>query len=230
MSTNLKRLVPRAIKRPIKEMLLRRQLRHAIKAIGGLPVGGSPSRQQLIDLITGWSNEGFAANLEYLEAVAEHALETKGPVLECGSGVTTILMGILCGKRNIGVWSLEHYDEWRQRVAGVLAENDIAGVHVCAAPLIEYGEFVWYDPPLAQLPETFSLVICDGPPGTIKGGRYGLLPVLGDRLRVGATILLDDAGRPGEAELIRRWENEADFNTEIMGSQERGFAVMQRLS
>ena len=97
-------------------------------------------------------------------------------------------------------------------------------------PLVGYGEFVWYDPPLAQMPDEFSLVICDGPPGTTKGGRYGLLPVLGDRLRAGATILLDDAGRPAEAELIRRWENEAHFKTEIRGDRERGFAVMQRLS
>ncbi|HET6973728.1 MAG TPA: hypothetical protein VFH96_06855, partial [Pyrinomonadaceae bacterium] len=146
----------------------------------------------------------------------------------CGSGVTTILMGILCGKRNVDVWSLEHYDEWRQRVSGVLADNDIAGATVCSAPLVEYGEFVWYDPPLAQMPEAFSLVICDGPPGSTKGGRYGLLPVLGDRLQE-ATILLDDAERPGEAELIERWENEAHFETEVRGGKERGFAVMRRL-
>ena len=211
-------------------MLLRRQLRHAVKAIGGLPVGESPNRQQLTELITGWSNEGYAADLEYLEAVAGHAVRCNGPVLECGSGVTTILLGLLCGKRNIQVWSLEHFDEWRQRVSGVLADNGIAGAHVCSAPLVEYGEFVWYDPPLPEMPEAFSLVICDGPPGSTKGGRYGLLPVLGDRLPPGATILLDDAGRPGEAELIKRWETEARFETEIRGSQERGFAVLRRLS
>ena len=230
MSVNIRKLVPPSIKRPVKDMLLRRQLRQAIKTIFRLPAGESPSRQQLIDLISGWSNEGFSANLEYLEIVAEHAATTEGPVLECGSGVTTILMGILCGKRNIAVWSLEHYDEWRQRVSGVLSDNDIAGVHVCAAPLIEYGEFVWYDPPLTKMPEAFSLVICDGPPGTTKGGRYGLLPVLDKRLPPGATILLDDAGRPAETELIRRWENEAHFKTEIRGDRERGFAVMRRLS
>ncbi|HYV13865.1 MAG TPA: hypothetical protein VE980_23365 [Pyrinomonadaceae bacterium] len=230
MGANIKKLVPRSIKRPVKEMLLRRQLRHAIKTIGRLPVGEGPNRRQLTELITGWSNEGFVANLEYLEAVADHSLKSKGPVLECGSGVTTILMGILCGKRNIDVWSLEHYDEWRQRVSGVLSDNKIAGVHVCSAPLVEYGEFVWYDPPMAQMPEAFSLVICDGPPGSTKGGRYGLLPVLGDRLPAGAMILLDDAGRPGEAELIKRWENEARFETEIRGSQEHRFAMMRRLS
>ena len=230
MSANIKKLFPRSLKRPVKNMLLRRQLRQAIKTIGRLPVGKSPNRRQLTELITGWSNEGYAANLEYLEAVAEHAVKCQGPVLECGSGVTTILTGILCGKRGIDVWSLEHFEEWRQRVSGVLAENGIASAHVCSAPLVEYGEFVWYDPPLTQIPETFSLVICDGPPGSTKGGRYGLLPVLGERLPPGSSILLDDAARPGEAELIKRWENEAGFETKIRGSQERGFAVMLRLS
>ena len=45
---------------------------------------------------------------------------TKGPMLECGSGVTTILMGILCGRRNVEVWSLEHFGEWRDRVSETL--------------------------------------------------------------------------------------------------------------
>ena len=38
------------------------------------------------------------------------------------------------------------------------------------------------------------------PPGSTRGGRYGLLTVLGERLAPGCTILLDDAGRPDERE------------------------------
>jgi Methyltransferase domain len=228
MSVNVKKLVPKWLKRPAKEMLLRRQLRAAVKTIARLPTGQIPSRQQLSELIAGWSNEGYAANLKYLEAVAENSVTTKGPILECGSGVTTILMGVLCGRRNVEVWSLEHFPEWRKRVSETLRSNDISGVHVCSAPLVEYGDFVWYDPPLAQIPKEFSLVICDGPPGSTKGGRYGLLPVVGDRLPPGSTILLDDAGRPGEVELIKRWEAEARFETNIIESEGRGFAVMRR--
>ena len=228
MSVNVKKFVPKSIKRPVKEMLLRRQLHSAIKNIGNLPAGQVPSRQLLSELIAGWSNEGYAANLEYLEAVARHATTTPGAILECGSGATTILMGLLCAKRNVEVWSLEHADEWRERVSETLKNNGISGVHVCAASLVEYEEFVWYSPPLAQMPEQFSLVICDGPPGTTKGGRYGLLPVMGERLPVGSTILLDDAGRPGEAELIKRWENEAQFETEVIDTARSKYAVMRR--
>ena len=229
MSVKLKKLLPKSIKQPVKNMLLRRRLRDAVRAIRELPEGQIPDRHQLSELITGWSNEGYVANLEYLEAVAKSAVGTSGPVLECGSGATTILLGILCGRRNIEVWSLENSVEWRERVTNALKSNGISGVHVCTAPLIEYRDFVWYDPPLAQMPEEFSLVICDGPPGTTRGGRYGLLPVMDNRIPPGSTILLDDAGRPGEAELIKKWEDETDFETHLVKTQGSEYAVMRRI-
>ena len=137
-------------------------------------------------------------------------------------------MGVLCAKRNVEVWTLEHADEWRKRVLQTLKTNGVLGVHVCAAPLVEYGEFVWYAPPLSQMPEHFSLVICDGPPGSTKGGRYGLLPVMGDRLPVGSTILLDDAGRPAEAKLMEQWKSEARLETEVIETQQSKYAVIRR--
>lgn len=229
-SVQFRKLLPRWLKRPVKKELLRRQLRRAIREIGRLPAGEIPSRQLISELMAGWSNEGYAANLEYLEEVAKNAVGTGGPILECGSGATTILLGILCERRKIDVWSLEHLADWQERVTNVLARNGISGVHVCSSPLIEYGDFVWYDPPLAQMPKEFSLVICDGPPGMTKGGRYGLLPVIGRRLPPGSVILLDDAGRPGEAELLRKWESEVAFTTDLIESQGHVFAVMRRQS
>ena len=47
------------------------------------------------------------------------------------------------------------------------------------------GSFVWYDVPKDVWPAEFRLVVCDGPPGDMKGGRYGLLPLVGARLPPG---------------------------------------------
>ena len=227
MNTNIRKVFPKWLKRPIKQALLNYQLRNAIRKIrnAGTVV---PSRQLLSQLIVGWNNAGYAANLGYLEAVAKFAGDTHGPVLECGTGATTILLGILSERCNIEVWSLEHSLEWKTRIAQVLAQNKIAQVRVCWSPLMEYGDFVWYKPPLEQMPKEFSLIICDGPPGSTKGGRYGLLPILGNRLHPGSKILLDDASRPGELELIKRWQREADFQTEFAGTPEHEYAVMRR--
>src|SRR5262245_56670862 len=123
-------------------MLMRRQLRRAIKAIRKLPEGQIPSRRLLSALIEGWGNQGFAATIDYLAAVAKNSVNTRGPILECGSGATTLLLGVLCGLRNVEVWTLEHSPEWLQRVVEALKRNGISGVHVCESPLVEYGDFV----------------------------------------------------------------------------------------
>ncbi|MGH9904212.1 MAG: hypothetical protein ACRD8U_01365, partial [Pyrinomonadaceae bacterium] len=64
---DVKKWVPKWLKQPVKRLLLQRQLQGAIQNIRNLPVGQIPSRNQLSELIAGWSNEGYAANMEYLE-------------------------------------------------------------------------------------------------------------------------------------------------------------------
>ena len=220
--------MPKFVKRPIKSFLLKRQLRHAIEKIRRLHNGVVPDRQLLSELMVGWGNEGYAANLDYLAEVAKRAVSADGPVLECGSGATTILLGVLCASRQIEVWSLEHSAEWRARVIELLEQSGISGSRVCRAPLVEHGEFDWYDPPLADMPKSFSLVICDGPPGSTKGGRYGLLPIMNHRLRRGSYVLVDDASRSAEAEMIERWEREFQFETTVVNAPGGKFAVMRR--
>ena len=222
----LKRFVPAPLKRAAKEALLDRTLRNAIRRVADLPLGVVPSRELLGDLLVGWGNEGFAAQTDYLEEVSRQAARTSGPVLECGSGLTTIMLGLLAGRRGVQTWSLEHFPEWQARVTSVLERFEIPNVHICSAPLRSYGEFAWYDPPLAELPQEFQLVICDGPPGSTAGGRYGLLPVMGERLPAEAVILLDDATRPGEVEVLRRWTSETKLS--VSSLEENKFAVITR--
>lgn len=224
----IKKFIPKSIKRPIRQALRESQLRRAIREIASLGEHQMPSRAVLSELILGWDNEGYAANLDYLEAVARSSIESRGHILECGSGATTLLLGILCARRNIQVWSLEHSSTWQMNITQVLEAHGISHAQVCFSPLIDYGTFDWYDPPLLQMPDRFSLVICDGPPGTTRGGRYGLLPVMSDRLVQECQILLDDAGRPGEKELINRWKTEYDLKATTCGSPEHSFAVLSR--
>jgi hypothetical protein len=49
---------------------------------------------------------------------------------------------------------------------------------------------------------------------------------MGQRLRAEAVILLDDATRPGEVEVLRRWTNEAKLRVSSTG--ENKFAVITR--
>ena len=220
----LKRLVPAQIKRPARKAVLSYLFRQAMRDLGRLQVGEVPSSALLKKLRVGWDNQGWDAKLDYFKTIAERAAVTEGPVLECGSGLTTLLLGQLAGKRNVETWSLEHHPQWYERVSAAVKRHRINGVHLCFSPLRDYEGFNWYGPPLDQMPAKFSLVICDGPPDLANGGRYGLLPVLGSRLKPGAVILFDDAKEPGQPEVLRRWATEFRVSVEMRETEEVSFA------
>jgi hypothetical protein len=224
----LKRLIPRSVKRALRQTIRELAFRRAMRQLTHLPIGQAPPRQLLVELQAGWGNESFAARTDYLTEVANRAVAATGPILECGCGLTTMLLGWLAGRRGIETWSLEHMPEWHARMTGTLRRYRIPKARVCLAPLRDYGGFSWYDPPLEEMPADYQLVICDGPPGTTPGNRYGLLPVLGERLSAGSLILLDDANREGEAEVLRRWGTEAKVSVQLHDVPTGTFAVVTR--
>jgi len=225
----LRRLVPAPVKRAVKEKLLQRKLERAVARVRSLPLGQVPTTEMLLELQAGWSNEGYAARTDYLAEVAKMAVTVSSPILECGSGLTSILCGLLAGRRGVRTYSLEHFPEWRARVNATLERLRIPQVQVFTAPLREYDGFDWYDAPLADLPPEFGLVICDGPPGTTAGGRYGLMPVLGDRLPAGSIILLDDTERASEVEVMRRWSAGTAVTVSTRETPSGSFAVITRV-
>lgn len=220
--------MPAPLKRATKEALLNRILHRVIRQVAGLEPGEVPTREMFENLQRGWGNEGFAAQTNYLAEVACRSATTSGPILECGSGLTTILLGLLAGRRGVATYSLEHTAEWCVRVVRVIKRFGIPNVRVCLSALRDFEGFAWYDAPLAELPDMFQLVICDGPPGATAGGRYGLWPVLGPRLPPGSVILLDDAGRSGEAEVLQRWTTEAKTSISLRESSNGSFAIVTR--
>jgi hypothetical protein len=208
MHTVIRRTLPQPMKRWLKtswkEVLLYR-------ALSSIEPGIMPTDESLFMLAEGWGNQGFAAKTDYLRQVAKLAATTESPILECGSGLTTLLLGRLAGRRGVEIWSLEHISEWCHRVNRTLERYRLP-VNCVHAPLVDHGEFDWYDVP-ANLPK-FSLVICDGPPANTRGGRYGLLPILHQRLS-GAKVLLDDASRPNEQAILERWRKEVAADISI---------------
>src|SRR5678815_2448547 len=67
-----------------------------------------PPPEMVSRLIYGWGNESWSALDEYLVRCIQEASACDGNILECGSGLTTLLMGIIAKRRRIQVWSLEH--------------------------------------------------------------------------------------------------------------------------
>ncbi|WP_347303888.1 class I SAM-dependent methyltransferase [Croceibacterium sp. TMG7-5b_MA50] len=82
----------------------------------------------------------------------------------------------------------------------------------------------WYD--LTAVPEQIDLIIIDGPPWTVHPFVRGAAEQLFSRLRPGGMVLLDDAARPGERIVARRWRrNWPDMRFARVGGSTAGTLV-----
>jgi hypothetical protein len=157
-----------------------------------------PAPETLAELAECWPSD-WAAGPGYLAAALAELDATDGPVLECGSGLSTLVLGTATAPSGREVWVLEHDPYWFGLVDGCCARLGLDHVRRWRAPLVDVGDADWYDLDRVRdrLPPRFGLVCCDGPPGSTRGGRRGLQAALRERLGR-AVLVLDDAHRPGE--------------------------------
>lgn len=225
MEALVKKILPKRFKEKIKRFDRERRLDAAIRRLASVRESDAALPELLAKLGRGWGDDGFRATGGYLEEVARWASVARGPVLEIGSGLTTLVLATLVGRRGVPVWTLEHDAEFFHNTEAKLKRYNLTNVHLTLAPLHDYGDFCWYDPPLDALPRDFGLVIADGPPGDVKGGRFGLLPVLRSHFAPAVVILLDDAERVQEKAVLRKWMSEYGVSYESHARDGKAWAI-----
>lgn len=206
LARTFKQLVLSPTKRRLRTLRRSTVLASAVgKAKQQLRVQQVPDRDLLDRISFGWDNEAWSASPEFQQAMLREARAPRTTVLECGTGITTLLLAMLIDTRGIHSWALEHDRTWYDTIQQRLAKFSLPSSHIALAPLKNYGEFDWYDVAQTTLPEAFGLVVCDGPPGGTRGGRYGLMPTMLQRLVPGARILFDDTQRAEEHSIMQHW-------------------------
>lgn len=167
---------------------------------------GSPPPPGLVNVLRrNWGNAIWRADGGFLLAMIEWMQRTRGSVLECGSGLSTLMLAAAGSAQARSVHALEHNPAWLGHVRSSLPDRLRQTVHLHHAPVCSYPGFNWYDVGDLQPTESFGFIVCDGPPGSTPGGRYGLVPLLRDRFAPGAIIILDDAQRRAERRIVDRW-------------------------
>lgn len=143
------------------------------------------------------------------------AIEALRPrvVVELGAGATSLVAAQALHLNGGGrLVSFDQHGSFLDAMKQWLGEHDLtAEFH--HAPLGEIDEGFspsWYS--LHGVPDEIDLLIIDGPPWAthplVRGNAERLFP----RLRPGGMVLLDDASRPGERIIARRWRgNWPDF-------------------
>lgn len=160
-----------------------------------------------------WGNDSYTADIEFLDAMVTHMLTTRGPYLDCGSGISTVILGALVtGSRN-EVWSLEQDAQWYGDMQQTLADLQLVNVRLLYAPLAIVSNVTWYTFDAPDFPAAFPLVICDGPavrkshwPADVfTAWRSGLVPELERRGVTFDTVLLDDGHDKRCPQLMAAW-------------------------
>jgi len=162
---------------------------------------------------------GFRQNSRgYLRHMAQKAVHSEGNILECGSGLSTLLLSVTAGRQGHIVDCFEHDAIAQKRLCCLLERYHLQNVRVHHTPIRSYGDFDWYQLPRTKLAEQFQLVICDGPSRHLTdSGRYGLFPVMRDQLNSQCRVIMDDSNKRIDRHVIHRWRKEQQIEVQSYG-------------
>ena len=180
---------------------------------------------------------GWAASPD-LVAVLVDEVRSRAPelVVECGSGVSTLWIGIAA--RHFGlrtrVVALEHNPRFAAQTRALLGRHGLTDfVEVRDASLVSTGlpghATAWYDAAALGDLEEIGLLLVDGPPeSTGDRARYPAVPLLKEKLAPRATVVLDDLVRASERALVADWAPMLESFTFEELKLEKGAAVFRR--
>ncbi len=144
-------------------------------------------------------------------------------VVELGAGASTLVTAKALSLNGGGrLLSFDQHEGFVDATRHWLAENGLT-VDIRHAPLeaeVEGWPGRWYD--IDALPDQIDMIIIDGPPWSVHPLVRGAADSLFSRLVPGGVILLDDAARPGERLVARRWRKQwtdIDFALETDGTK-----------
>lgn len=200
--------------------------------------GGSPAERAALVERLGLTDAalpplgGWRADAGFLRALAERILTHRpAEVVELGGGASTIVAARALALAGGGqLTSLDHDGAFAATTRAALDAMGLAA-DVRAAPLAAPpGEWPgqWYEH--GVLPARIDLLVIDGPPWSIHPYVRGAAESLFDRIPVGGAVLLDDAARPGERVVARRWRQRwPGFRFTLTRDSGKGLLVGERL-
>ncbi len=144
-------------------------------------------------------------------------------VIELGSGVSTILIARLLRQNGAGqVLSIEEDAAWCETMSRIIAQDGLENhARVIHAPLVQYqdSEQDWYDVDIVThaLEEVrrADIVIVDGPKSRTPMSRYPALVVFDAVIDSCTLLILDDAQREYEAQVLSRWQEERAMTVDM---------------
>jgi predicted O-methyltransferase YrrM len=173
----------------------------------------------------------WKADVGLLRLVSGHiAAHRPSVMVEFGAGASTLVAARALQRAGGGrLYSFDQHEDFVEATRQWLGEFGL-DAEIRAAPLQPSPHWpgLWYQH--GPLPDRIDLLVIDGPPWTIHPLTRGAAESLFDRIAVGGTVMLDDAARPGERLVARRWRKRwPNFAFRLDKSGSKGTLIGTRL-
>jgi len=170
----------------------------------------------------------WKADTGLLTLLVDHILERRPRrVVEFGTGASTLVIARAMQRAGGGTLiSFDQHADFVDATREWLAEYGLSA-DLRAAPLRRSPRGwpgLWYDH--GPIPAGIDLMLIDGPPWSVHPLTRGAAESLFDKVAPGGTVMLDDAARPGERFIARRWRREhPEFTFELDQSGTKGTLI-----
>jgi predicted O-methyltransferase YrrM len=174
---------------------LRRQNKTSLKWMAHQIRTGTDGLDTYIEAFKAFGNK-WAAAVDVLHLAVNLARSSELPVLEIGTGLSTIALAAASKQK---LWAIEHDPQYADTLEAMAASAEVGDIALVTAELKDG----WYDieSDLGAFPKEFGLAFVDGPP-RVLGNRMKFFDVFGDRCKV---ILCDDANSPSYTAQLKAW-------------------------
>lgn len=165
---------------------------------------GTAGAGTFLELFNVWGNT-WAMDPEALYTAALLARQADGPVLDCGAGLSSLVMA---AATDAPVVAMESSPVWASKIVSVAKQNGLRNLDVRLSDIADHNGLHWY----ADVPRDheWRFVACDGPPR--KTGRMGLFELL----EPPCPILVDDMAHLAYRRQVQDWCAPRGRRLEIM--------------
>lgn len=184
---------------------LRRERGETMRFIAAGARQGTLTLDDLTEALA-YAGNPWGADADVLMAVAQIAGDARGPILETGSGLSTVIMA--AAAPNQTVWAIEHDRGWAEKTKALARQAGVGNIAIVHTPVID-GWYAIED----ALPERFALGLNDGPPRSL-GSRMPFYGAFGQACDV---IVADDTDDRPYREAVAQWASDNGRKAQFAG-------------
>jgi len=173
---------------------------------------GTAVEQDFETLVRRSGNVAYTLPHESLARLYHEAKAAQGNILECGTGLSTIIMGLALAGTGHRVYALEHDLSWLRKATAWLQRYEVETVNLFYAPLFPHEKGDWYGIRAHELPSDFDIAVIDGPPRWLSD-RTVAGDVLGEALARTRLWMVDDAQDEPIKSFVHQTASERDIET-----------------